>query len=217
MPGIRAQVVLPTRTNLPEDRVTNTLYFFNTSEGEFSVAAEVIGLILQEFYENLYTTPFVPANWLTMATAGWFVNFYDMAAPEPRVPYRVDMPNTGWSGANTTIPSEVCTCMSFHGAPINGQSQARRRGRIYLPGIIPVMLEQETAGAYPTFTDAWLTRINTEAEALQVACASAEVGWSVYSQVAGTYAPVVGGWVDEAPDTQRRRGQRSQERIVWTT
>lgn len=216
MAGIRAQVIFPTRTGLPRDRVTNTLYFFNTSEGTYEAAAEVIALLLEEFYEGLWASPYQPASWMRPDLGPW-VNFYDMSAPEPRTPYRVDIPGGGFSGAASIVPSEVTTCMSFHGAPINGQSQARRRGRIYLPGVTAAYLEQETAGAYPTFVDGWLTRVNTEAASLQAASGSAEVGWTVFSQVAGTYAPVVGGWCDEAPDTQRRRGQDSQERISWTT
>lgn len=216
MPGIRAQVVMPTSTNLPKDRVTNTLYFFNVSADPFEAASETIALLLEDFYSGLYANPYFQARWLQLALGFW-VNFYDMSAPEPRVPYRVDIPGTNFGSQASVIPSEVCTVMSFHGAHINGQAQARRRGRIYLPGIAANMLEAELTASYPTFVDGWLNRINTVAEALQVACATNEVGWSVYSQTADTYAHIVGGWVDEAPDTQRRRGQDSQERITWTT
>nr|CRY95144.1 hypothetical protein [uncultured prokaryote] len=216
MSGIRAQVVFRTATDLPKDRVTNTFYFWNASEGEFPVAAEVIALLLQEFYETLWESPYAYGNWVRLS-GGFWINFYDMSQPEPRVPYRVDISGSGFAGGASLTPAEVSTVMSFHGAPINGQSQARRRGRIYIPGINDSMIEQATSGAYPTFKAAWLARVNTCAAALQAASGSALVGWNVYSQVAGTYAPVVGGWVDEAPDTQRRRGQSATSRVTWTT
>lgn len=216
MPAIRAQVVVPTVTNLPRDRITNTLYFDNESEGTFEQASDVIALLLEEFYDGVYASPYQPESWLNFA-GGWWINFYDMSAPEPRVPYRVDIAGGTIGGTNSVIPSEVSLVMSFHGAHINGQSQARRRGRIYLAGVAAPWLEQETAGAYPTFVDGVLNRVNTEAEALLDASGTALVGWSVFSQVAGTLAHVVGGWCDEAPDTQRRRGQDSNERISWTT
>lgn len=217
MPHIRAQCVFPTVTNLPRDRVTNTWHFDNANgDLDFFEASTLIGGLLDtSFYRPLWLTPYQPANWMK-PNLGWWINFYDMTEPEPRVPFRVDVNGANYSGSTSVIPAEVATCLSFQGAPVSGQSQARRRGRLYLPGMNAAMLEQESAGLYPTLNDDWITRVVTRAGIFAGDVADNTIAWSVYSTVAGTLAHVTNGWVDEAPDTQRRRGQDSQARVTWT-
>jgi hypothetical protein len=53
---------------------------------------------------------------------------------------------------------------------------------------------------------------------LQVAAGkllTAEPSWGVWSKVDGVVRPIVGGWIDDDFDVQRRRGTDAQGRVVW--
>lgn len=215
MPLIRAQVVIPYASNTPEDVITNTMYF--ASDGiPLAAAGDLIAPLIQQFYLGVYTTGGL-AIYINKASP--FIKFYDMSQPEPRLPYRKNMPLATLTSTVTQIPTEVSACLSFHGEPTSGIPMSRMRGRIYLGGLTTAHIDQATTSAqYPRFTSAFRDAITESAEDLREGAQLASCTWVVYSRTSPALEavfPIVGGWVDDTPDTQRRRGVKTTVRTLW--
>jgi hypothetical protein len=122
------------------------------------------------------------------------------------------------------LPLEVAACLSFHGTltgvmeeELDGdRPRARRRGRIYVGPLTTdaVDVTQFQPKLTAAFTAALRSNATNLADALQAATQPAE--WSVWSRRDVVLHEVVGGWTDNAPDTQRRRGQAPSSRTVFT-
>lgn len=121
--------------------------------------------------------------------------------------------------ANATgpLPQEVAVCLSMYTSTyFSSATPGRERGRVYVGPLTSL------AG-----TDAGLLAPLRVAPALQVAMTEGIEGvqggleallasLAVWSRAAGTFHPVVGGWVDNEFDTQRRRGRDSTGREFYT-
>lgn len=209
--------MIPYDTGLPEDVITNTLYFGPGAAATLITQADALMPILDTFYETIYADANIPANYLEWGLAK--VNWYDLSEPEPRVPYTVNMPITVGTQAASTIPAECSVVLSFQADPVPGASQARRRGRIYLGGFASGALTTVINGA-PRVAPGVIEDIAVAAESLAVGAALAgDYNWSVYSPTNSTvgplFVPVTNGWIDNAWDTQRRRGVPATARNLW--
>lgn len=115
-------------------------------------------------------------------------------------------------GSSTIMPAEVALACSFQGTRVSGQPQSRRRGRIFLgplraPGsngsaIPPAVMIGDVAGQFN--------------EMKAASDASLDYQWRIWSPTDGASVLVDNGWVDNAWDTQRRRGPRATSRTVWS-
>jgi len=167
---------------------------------------------ISAFYDYIYGIHDI-ANYCLLDSA--WINFYDMSEPEPRVPTRIDMVTPNVTYSTSVIPTEVACVLSFHGPESSGTNPRRRRGRIYLPGIDETLLTQSPAASYPTFATAWVTRILAAAAVLMNDSTGADTPWSVYSPTDAAYVTITGGWVDNSPDTQRRRSVKASVRTTF--
>lgn len=217
MPLIRATVNFPTRSGIPRDNVTNSFWFDDTVGTGLESAAEDLHEMIQEFYGDVYNT-ISCANWCAFgsSTASVYVDYVDWSQTPPRVPYRLNFGNSAFTYGNSVIPTEVAAVLSFQANELPGQRQERRRGRIYIAGVRAEWLTQASAGDYPTFNNTVLTNLTTAAQQLQVSALANLRPWVVYSRVNGTAADVTNGWVDNSPDTQRRRSVDAAARTAWT-
>lgn len=210
MPHIKAQVTFQGATAIPEDRFINTFHFFQPI-GTLAAAAAEIGPALASFYGTVE----VPAaagmgQFLSQFVLRPFtIKFYDQADAEPRVPVELPYTLTAYSVAATyDLPEEVAVCLSFHTDP---PVTARRRGRIFL-GPLNSITKNDATATVPTRT---ADSVRSQGCTQMAALAAADVGWSVYSPTSGLLHTVTGGWVDNAFDTQRRRGPDSTARNIW--
>jgi hypothetical protein len=110
-----------------------------------------------------------------------------------------------------TVPVETAIVGALEAVPISGVPQARRRGRMFFGPIASVALSM-TSGR---------CRVTQPAQtAIAAGLRSLITGglptWGVYSRVNGTMATAVQGWVDDAPDTQRRRGRGALKRTTYS-
>jgi hypothetical protein len=199
MPLSRAQVVIPFFTNLPEDVMTNTLYFDNPLQTLQQVADEVTPHIA-EFYNDAYFS-FGMAGYTEpgLATVKW----YDMSTPEPRIPYVLPLGTTLTGVSNTNLPTEASIVVSFQGIPQAGIPQARRRGRIYLGGLPQGVVATTIDDQFPFFSSAFVQQVRNSA--MVNLLNAPDNTWVVYSPTGNTSTAVANGWVDNAIDTQRRR------------
>lgn len=205
----RAQVVLATVDGLPENFVTNTWYFWSNLETD----VPLFGNELEDFYQEI--DGFLSSR---IATTGHVIKWYSMDDPEPRIPILEESLGTlTINQAQTQLPSEVAIVASFQGEKVAGQSQARRRGRVYLgPWSVLVLGTSTDDGLVASSVTA---AIRTACINLQAAAALIHpIGWSVYSTFDLTFTgvPVTNGWVNNEFDTQRRRGIEATSRNAWT-
>lgn len=136
---------------------------------------------------------------------------YNLADPKPRAPivtYNnvLTVPTAGGS-----FPPEVSMCVSFKGSTVSGVPQARRRGRVFLPAF--------KGSAYGSDGQIGTTAINTVkagiSALLSASDAAADWTWCIYSPTSDAMVNVIGGWIDNAPDIQRRRGLSASLRTPW--
>lgn len=215
MPLIRAQVVLPFATNIPEDVITNTLWFGTPNGMSLSTSADLIAPNLLSFYNAIYNGVGI-AYYVNRATA--HIKFYDWADPEPRQPEIRAMALTSLTQGVSHVPTEVACVLSFHGEPQSGVPAGRMRGRIYIGALTDAAILPSSATAFPSIILAMRSNLVTAGENLLSQSAADDVEWVVYSKATGgltPWYPVVGGWIDNSPDTQRRRSVLATSRTLW--
>ena len=144
--------------------------------------------------------------------ANWTVRAYDLSDPLPRAPVYQSGFTVTHLGNGNPLPSEVSLVVSIQAAPESGVPQARRRNRKYLGPFSVLGLEPPGRPTQPLI----LTVARAARDLLNAAQASLSWGWRVYSPTTGEDMEPVGGWVDDAWDTQRRRGLASSERELWS-
>jgi len=219
MSTVRIQVRNRTKTGLPEDVITNTWFFDGSGDlvdpdnPAGAVANAAIGE-LDDFYQA------VAGGFSSNLEDLWYWTAYDMSDPMPRTPCAdgtFAAPVSQVQGAD--LPSEIAVCLSFHGEYISGQKKARRRGRIFLGPL--AQSSMEIVGNIPRVKATYRTTIANAANDLR---ASNEVvqSWAVYSPTTDLTSEldeatndVVGGWVDNAFDVQRSRGQAPSARTTF--
>jgi len=204
-----AQVTLPYTSGLPADVASNNFYFETvaaptpTQVGAIEVG--LIGLYNQSLSGNTLAQ-YLSIN-LSRVANQCTIKMYDVADPVPRVPFQeTSFTLAAATGANV-LPQEVALCGSFRAAYASGEPPARRRGRVYFGPL------QSGAAASPGDRPAaaLMTRVLDGFDFLDLTCDAENVGWCVYSRADGVARACTHIWVDNAFDTQRRRG------IVATT
>lgn len=211
MADLQAQVILGTDTNLPEDFVVNTWAFSTLQPAPDLTPAEVIRDGLHAFYGGIdtYLSPFL---------IGWVqIKIYDINAPKPRVPEHDFLTPNVITPGSSPLPEEVAVCLSFRGVLVSGQSPARRRGRVYLGPLTYTALQGDVSNRQRV-DPGFLEDISTAYADAQTIWSAGDVVHSVWSRRNDDLVPVTYAWVDNALDTQRRRGPApSQRHEVWPT
>lgn len=197
-------------SNLPEDRVVNTFHF--TGSGSYAATVELALDNVESFYTDLQggitSISYYLSAWVQRSAE---LRAYDLESAKPRIPTIRPITLPGTSG--TGMPEEVAVCLSYLGAP---PATRRRRGRIFFGplsqgAVIPASSSQP---ARPE--PAVIAALNSAATTLAAYGSLAQ--WCVRSTLpAENFVPITHGYVDNALDTQRRRGPVTTARTEWTT
>jgi hypothetical protein len=212
MPNLRAMVTFDRKTNVPEDRVVNTWAFETTPTADQVATRAAIATALTNFYNGVDT------YLSSQITALGKIKFYDLGDPMPRAP-KSEHDLTLTTGSGDALPEECAIVLSFSGPPVSGTPQRRRRGRIYLGPLsytASAQLSQRVRVAQLCLS----TIRDAAAGLLAASVASLDWSWIVWapshaSQTSSSAVPVDRGWVDDAFDTQRRRGPDPTMRLVF--
>lgn len=190
-----------------------TTWSFITA-GATAGAAEqqTVATRLQEFFTVGVGAGSPLTNWLSpVLTQSARVVTYRMGEAPPRTPTVFNF-TANISASGTPYPNEVALCCSFYA----DRNLPRQRGRIYFGPLRSTAGISSDGDARP---DAPLR--TALAGAASRLAAYSDVGtnspfWGVLSRVDADIDIVTAGWIDNAFDTQRRRGRAPTTRTTWT-
>lgn len=213
MAVLRSQCIFPFFTNIPGDVITNQMHWITDDTNDPAVDSATIRGRLDTFYAAVYSG--VAASYVDWANAS--IKTYDLSDAPPRTPvYEFLLFSTAPTAFNAKLPTEVATVLSFRGDYVSGQNAARRRNRIYIGGFSESVLTAGTTSAFPELSSAFRSTLGVAASAL-LAANNGVVDWCGYS-TAGTLPvtfTIQKGWIDNSPDTQRRRSVKASARSTW--
>jgi hypothetical protein len=206
----RAMAVLPHDNAIPQDVTTNVFYFDDGSAPGVPTAATpaAIAAAVSDFYNGVEADSGSRIASLlgeSIDPSACRVKIYNLTGPPPHVPV-YDQPMQLQAVGTASLPREVSVCLSFRGALVSGVNQARRRGRVYIGPLSGGRISYLAGDARP---DTNFRRILRAAAVRLID--NPDVNWVVRSGT-GAVTVVTGGWVDDACDTQRRRGLRATVR-----
>lgn len=213
IPGlVRAQVVLQGDSDLPEDRFVTTYVFGNQDGGSPSDAdLDTIHGLLEAFW----TTDPVGGTGTLMSLLGGQCSgtaetrLYRLGDTPPREPYITPFTVSGFS-QSSGMPAEVAICISYYAT----SNAPRRRGRIYFGPCSN--LTGAFAGGEWRPTQNTIDILQLKARDLLQGSNDQLWPWAVLSDVDNVARPITNGWVDNAYDTQRRRGVAADNRTLWS-
>nr|CRY95272.1 hypothetical protein [uncultured prokaryote] len=215
-----AQASIPYYTGNARDVVTNTFHV-DWGGGSAPIEADYANLTnaIAGFYEYIFNDTEARldmAPW--MVPALFRVVVYDLDDIPPRAAVSDTItPLTVDQATSSGLPPEVAIVLSYRAAyTAPGVPRARQRGRIYIGGLASG-INPGSSSSFPVVTTGTRAFIGVAAEELIDNLALNDWTWVVYSRAGGgdTY-PIVAGWVDGEPDTQRRRGRVNEDvRTPW--
>lgn len=214
MPLFRFDLILQAASLFPADNIVNTFHFSNDNPTVSDY--DNVRDMLEDFF-NLDPATEGSTGPLGSYIAGSLlqenalVKAYELVGGPSGPPVYESQFAGAWSVGTTPLPAEVALCLSFQGEPQAGVPQARQRNRKYIGpfnttaigtgGRPSVGLVATLAGAGRRLREASTSSINWE--------------WMWHSGTTGGYGLIYNGWVDNAWDTQRRRGEAPDSRLLW--
>lgn len=213
---ISAQVILRTQDNIPANYVTNTYHFlidFATVDptpgaDDREGITDQVNAALVALYGDMVQV------FGGLAETGHRIKYVNIDDPQPQYPYQEELFDLPSTTALQYLPSEVCIVSSFEADQSAGVNQASRRGRVFL-GPLASNAAPNGGRLTPVFQNAIADSFNAFS-AKQDTAGFTGWQWMVYSRSLNEMARVTNGHVDNAFDTQRRRGQASTLRVTWT-
>jgi hypothetical protein len=211
MPIYDVQVTLNHDSALPEDSMVNTWHV----SGDLGATP---GLVAQEFIDFYFAAApgalnTIAARLSSKLNGSGTVKLYNRADVKPRVPV-VDVDFSGKTVGGTAMPSEVAACLSFKAAAGSGVNANRRRNRVYIG---PLAEMARTSSTDPTVDSIFRSDLGKALQALKdgIEAVTTDLATLVgFSPTDGVPWTIAECWVDNAFDTQRRRGEEATARTV---
>jgi hypothetical protein len=216
---IRLTVTLPSLDGVSKNSVKMD---FNFADDVFDVMGAVAAFFT------------VAAPGATNAAGKWISAFYsraNLACTIQKYSLTAPLAGTGVSGPplltqgftlpvalGSSAPQEIAVGLSYHATyssiPEHGphsRPKARYRGRIYFGPVVTTAMTQDgtTKRCFVAPT------VVTDLKAAAAKLLADQPTWGVYSRVDRIIRPVVGGWIDDEFDVQRRRGTTAISRNPW--
>lgn len=209
---IRAQVIFQGGTAIPEDRFVNT-WHFETPLGK-EAAADNLHPRLTSFYtgEQALTLKTIDSFLSQFIERTAEIRYYALADPTPRVPETRQFTLGAYPlGSSLDLPEEVACVLSLEGAPPVTPS---RRGRLYL-GPLNLDARNDANVSTPCRVHAQLRNTLSSAATVMMDGNVDGPHWVIWSPTTSSATPVATGFIDDAFDTQRRRGPRPSTRTTF--
>jgi hypothetical protein len=214
-------VQLPPSSGLPEDVVVNT---FAWTASDLITLRAMTTAAIPSFYNNVHAPGTVTlasriSAKIARSTNGVIVKYYDVTThldgSAHGSPVAIEQFTLGAAIDGTMLPEENAVVLSYHGLLTDLPEEigttrpaARHRGRMYF-GPCNTAVNQGSDASVEPQTNAALRGAALSFLALGSA------PWSVWSRKNAAMYTVVGGYVDNAFDTQRRRGHKATARTAF--
>lgn len=201
-------VELAAASGIASDNVVNTFHVADLGTGGTfpDIVARVWDFYTATTGGNTFTMASHISAAMSRATNAVKLAVYALpATPGPTgPPVYVELETLPAAQSATGLPDEVCLVISSHGDLDGTDADRRKRGRLYLG---PLDTNGTNQGTFP-IRPGDLFRSDATKAIKQMAANLAADGWQwvVFSRMNWAGYGVVGGWVDNAFDTQRRRG-----------
>jgi hypothetical protein len=222
-----AQVVMPYRTGLPADIAVNQFAF--SSDDTIATAHAAVTTRLEDFYnaaDTGYAISQLLSGALDRGSNAAEIRYFDLAGHLDGSAHGSPVFIDNWTvgaisgAASAPLPEECALCLSFHAdyatdPEFSGvmRPRARDRGRVYIGPLNNVTGGYDTNGRS---TPGATVATSLGEAGTRLADSGAASLWCVWSRVDSALKEVVAGWVDDAFDTQRRRGPEATARVLWT-
>lgn len=228
MIGLYVAVVTLRRTSgITDDDINNVFTFVDSAATSDSDVANTLTTRLTNFYNVINSAAGKVTDYLSEAlsrAAGNRIDYYFTDDFSGATPLGSPVETRSWvlasGSASTPIPSEVCAVVSFHGnltdiPERDGSTRpaSRRRGRVFIGPLEQTALVENAVTHEAELNP---TCINVlKGAATDLMNLNDHLAWCVWSKADAAQHPVVGGYVDNAFDTQRRRGNKATTRSLF--
>ncbi len=218
-----AQVEFPNVSGFPVDKAVHTFHFAINGALVGSAAADAIAAQLRDFYNVTHapgTSPLGNEMSNVIARSLCVIKVYDITGPAPHPPM-LTFPFTLVATSSTGFPNEVALVLSYNGTLVPNVPVRRNRGRVYLGPLTTGNSVLSSGDVRPTTTA--MNKLVGAGNWLRGTFGAPQViNWVVYSRTQRaqggpqeTWAIPVGRvHVDDAYDTQRRRGRVATTRVI---
>lgn len=208
MSKIRVMFIGQGPSGLAEDRVVNVFHF--TGPGTYAEDEAAARSAVAGFYSFSAGQTFSVGSWLSpWVSRTAELRSYDLELPPDERPPTIEPLTLGVAAAGGYV-EEAAVCLSYRGSPPYTQ---RRRGRLYIG---PLRESAATAASSTTPARPSPDIIGDLGRAAEFLANSSGVTWCIRSSVpVENFVPIIGGYVDNAFDTQRRRGPDATSRTEW--
>lgn len=239
MPGfVKATVLFPRISALPEDTVANSFYFSNdASDILTSAGADELRDRLVSFY-NDFTGPAIASissylsEALSRAASAARVDFYATDELDPPTLWGSPVQVRSWTLDAATpgdsLPAEVAACLSYNGdltdvpetatnpspPPAQIRPAARLRGRLFIGPLNSESSAEDGTTKESALASDFIAAMTGAATTL-LAANTVDYIWVGCSKTGDFFYEVDSGYVDNAFDTQRRRGNDATARTSW--
>lgn len=212
---LRAMATLQGATLLPEDRFINTFHFEWFGAGAtYETSKDAIAAAVKQFYITDVANSRAVRDFLSPFVVSGTISTYDLSLPEgEREPteYPMDLPA---QAETATMPEECCICLTLTGDP---PITPRRRGRLYI-GPLTATNEVIEYGSPTGPTRVQVVGSSSVANTIQASAhrliSDTTNNWVIRSVTPSeNFVQITGGYVDNAFDTQRRRGPDPSVRL----
>jgi len=218
----RCEVRWKRTTGVASDDQTNTFFVGTDTGSSADLLNSCISMAtdMRNFLDNLMPLALFDPTILAE------VLIFDMLDAEPRIPVGTFTLSSASLSTSQPLPEEVTAVISYYAEPVSGQSMRQRRGRMYLPTFTVDALDATSSTIWDSTTVGIIHDLGIAMKgaaefydcALTVfsRVAAAAAGGSLLDQARAGASYVLAGWVDNEPDTQRRRGRPGGTKTAWS-
>lgn len=231
MGSFLAVVTLKHVSGLVEDQVVNTFPFLSTAANPVPDAdLNVAGVAVADFYNGVSATSGstvanLIGSQISRAANAVTIKYYNIdIADMGGAPHGSPIHQTNFTlglaqGGETNLPSEVAIVLSYHADLTDLQQEAgatrpaaRARGRLYIG---PLNTLARSIDGVTNKAKVSTVAMNTLKDAGARLMGTTDPNWGQWSRMNLLFREVTGGFVDDAFDTQRRRGEKASVRTTF--
>lgn len=216
-------------SGLTRDQTVNTFWYASAASGNFtSIDKSNHADAIRRFFQDappLFANPLdyymsPRLQWSGAARPAVWCADYDVATEtlSPAAEIVKFAETTGPPAGTAGLPLEVSLCGSYQGSDAIALPPARKRGRLYI-GPLSTGAMSTVAGGENAPSSDFRGTLGAALKALAGKSSgnggALTANWCVHSRASNAFSVISQGWVDNAWDTQRRRGERATVRTAW--